>query len=319
MLEHILGRFGNTDADISGNTLTMDALRRFDWASTSAGPIEQWPEPLQHAARLMLLSAVPMAVLIGEEGRVTFNSAMCDLFGSCCDDALGKSIEEIIPEAASFCREAIDRCFERNASSFRDKPLPVHRDGEWKTAWFHFAFTPIAGAEGHVSGVLLLANETTARVMALRDLQRSQERIEIALDAGGIIGTWDLDIATNRLTCDERFARLFGISAQERRAGTNKNILTDLVHLEDRARVQDTLAVTIRTGADYKCRYRIRAADGGTRWCFAAGRAMWDDNGAIAKLYGVVIDLTNQIAAEDALIPRRDTTISIRAGTSSRV
>lgn len=301
MPEHILASFDNMGAGAAGKALMLDALRRFDWASTSAGSIERWPEPLKHAVRLVLLSAAPMAVLIGKEGLLAHNDAMRDLFGACYDGSLGKPIEDVFPEAASFYREAIDRCLEGVGSRFGDEPLRVRRSGEWNTAWFHLVFTPIADMDGNVSGVFLVASETTAGITALRDLQRSQERIEIALDAGGIIGAWDLDIASDRMTCDERFARLFGVSMQDGRAGINSGAFVGLVHLDDRARVRDALAEAARTGSDYKCRYRTITADGETRWFFDAGRAVRDENGAIIKLCGVVIDLTSQIAAEDAL------------------
>lgn len=301
MPEHILTRSENIGIDIPRNPPMLDALWQLDWAATPAGDIEQWPDPLKYAAQLMLQSPAPMAVLIGREGLLAYNDAMRDLFGAYYDGSLGKPIEDVFPDAARICREGIDRCFAGLGGRFRDEPLRICRDGEWSTAWFHVACTPIADVNGHVSGVLLVLSETTERVVALRDLQRSQERIEIALDAGGIIGTWDLDIGTNRLTCDERFARLFGMSAQDGRAGIDHGIFIDRLHSDDRARVRDALAEAARTGNDYTCHYRIVALDGTTRWYFDAGRVVRGETGAVVKLCGVTIDLTSQIAAEDAL------------------
>jgi PAS domain S-box-containing protein len=300
--QDILIGFCHASADASGSARMHDLLPRFDWASTSAGPIAQWADPIKHAVRLVLLAVPAMAVLIGNDGIVAHNDAMRILFGTRYDDALGKPIAEVFPESAPFYRAAIDQCFKGLGSKFLDEPIRVHRDGEWSTAWFHFAFTPIVDGDGEVSGVFVAVSETTSRVLALRDLELSQERFEIALDAGGIIGTWDLDIATNRLTCDERFALLFGISAEERRAGINNDAFIGRVHLGDRALVRDSLAETIRAGVDYKCRYRVVMADDKTRWYFGAGRAVRDETGVVVKLHGVAIDLTSQIAAEDALV-----------------
>lgn len=300
MPDHILTRFGSKDSGSPGTSLMQEAIGRFDWAATPAGPIAQWPDPLKHAARLVLLATEPMALLIGKDGLVAYNDAISDLFGARYVGSLGRPVGEVFPDADAFSRTVIDQCFAGIASRFTDQPLRVHRDGAWKTAWFHFAFTPIADMDGTVSGVFVVANETTARVKALYDLQRSRERIEIALDAGGIVGTWDWDVATDRMTCDERFARLFGMSAQEA-SGISSGALVGHVHLDDRAGVRDALAQAARTGEDYKCRYRIKAVNGELRWVFDAGRAVRDESGAIVKLCGVVIDLTSQIAAEDAL------------------
>ncbi|MBX3483473.1 PAS domain-containing protein [Phenylobacterium sp.] len=301
MPEHIFSGLSPADADAPGHIPMAEATRQFDWASTSAGAIEQWPDPLKYAVRLMLLSPAPMAVFIGREGLLAHNDAARDLFGMYYAGSLGRPVEEVFPQAAALCREGIDRCFAGLGRSFRDESFQVCRNGEWNPAWFHLACTPIADVDGNVAGVFLVISETTERVMALRDLRRSQERIEIALDAGGIVGTWDLDLATNRLTCDGRFARLFGMSAQDGRASIDNDLFAHLVHPDDRARWRNVLAQAARTGADYKCRYRIVTSDGATHWYLDAGRAVRDEKGAVVKLCGVVVDLTSQIAAEDAL------------------
>lgn len=300
MPEHILNGLGAGHC-VSGNPGMLEALRRFDWAGTSAGPIDLWAEPLKHAARLVMLSPAAMAILLGKEGLVVYNDTMRDLFGAHYEGSLGKPITTIFPEAAAFCREAIDQCFTGVGSRFRDEPLRVLRDGSWCTGWFHLAFTPVCDVDGHVSGAFLVVSETTARVQALRDLRRSQERIEIALDAGGIVGIWDLDLSAGRLTCDERLASLYGKNAQEGCDGVEIETVIKQVHPEDRGKVREALGEAVRTGSDYVCRHRMTVA-GDTRWYLHAGKAMRDEQGAIAKLCGVAIDLTNQTRAENALV-----------------
>lgn len=301
MPEHILADVGKTDSDSPDDHFMLNALRRFDWGATPAGVIATWSEPLKHAMRLALLSPAPMTLLIGREGLVAHNDAMRDLFGASYGDALGKPIGDVFPEAVPFYRDVLKRCFSAVGCKYRDQPLRIHRGGAWSTAWFHLVFTPVADADGHVSGVLLVLSETTARVLAARELQRSQQRIEIALEAGGIVGTWDWDIATDRITCDERFARLFTANARAVTAGVTSSAVLGVVHLDDRARVRDVLAEAVRTGGNYRCRHRMVTADGETRWFYGAGRAVRGEDGGVAKLCGVVVDLTSQIAAEDAL------------------
>ncbi|MCM8729761.1 PAS domain-containing protein [Hephaestia sp. GCM10023244] len=277
-------------------------MRNFDWRHSPAGAIDDWPEPLQHAARLMLLSTAAMTILIGREGLLIYNDATRTMFGNDYDGALGQPVGAVLPEAADFYRAAIDECYDRRSGiRFADAPIKLRRNGTLATAWFDLAFTPIANAEGDVFGVLLIANETTDRIKALRDLQRARERMDIALDAGGIVGTWDLDVATNRLTSDDRFARLFGVSPEEARVGIDNEILVNVVHPEDRQQVVAALDRAIQSGADYRCRYRAITPDGGVRWYVDAGRAVPGADGKTAKLCGVVIDLTDQVATANAL------------------
>jgi PAS domain S-box-containing protein len=301
MPEYIIADFGKVSGDSPGNNGMAQAMREFDWASTSAGAIAQWADPLQHAARLVLLSPAPTALLIGRDALVAHNDAVRDLFGPSYDGSLGKPVAEVLPETVPFYREVLDRCFSGVGCEFSDRPLRVNRDGNWSVAWFHLVFTPVADAEGRVSGVLLVLSETTARVLASRELERSRERIDIALEAGGIVGTWDWDIAADQMTCDERFAQFFTANVPGAFRGMSSGGVMELVHPDDRAVARDLLAQAVRTGGDYRCRLRMVMVNGEIRSFYAAGRAVRDEDGVVTKLCGVVIDLTKRIAAEDAL------------------
>jgi PAS domain-containing protein len=43
-------------------------------------------------------------------------------------------------------------------------------------------------------------------------LREAGERVELALEAGAIVGTWVWDIQADRFTGDDRFARTFSLS-----------------------------------------------------------------------------------------------------------
>ena len=45
---------------------TLSLLNGFDWGATPLGPIAPWSETVRAAVRVMLLSDVPMAMLVGE-------------------------------------------------------------------------------------------------------------------------------------------------------------------------------------------------------------------------------------------------------------
>ena len=54
-----------------------------------------------------------------------------------------------------------------------------------------------------------------AAVMASEAREREQaERVQLALDAGAIVGTWVWDVETDQFTADERFARTFDLDAE---------------------------------------------------------------------------------------------------------
>ncbi|WP_329602550.1 hypothetical protein [Pseudomonas putida] len=64
----------------------------------------------------------------------------------------------------------------------------------------------------------------------------ASERLQLALDAGAIIGTWMWDIPENRVTADERFSRSFGLPADRCMAGIPIEEAFSSIHPDDRDR-----------------------------------------------------------------------------------
>ncbi len=289
--ERVEGRFAEN--------VMLRQVRDFDWVSSSAGPIEDWHDTIKYAARTMLLSGAPMAVLIGRDGLVAYNDAMRVVLGAHYDGAVGKPVSEIVPEATDFYRTAIEAAFEGRSSSFHDEPLGIYRNGSRESAWFDLAFTPVADESGIVHGVLLITSETTERVLAVRDLQRSRERLDLALHAGGIVGTWEVDFATDIVTADERYARLHGVDPNVARKGAGKEVFIAGIHPDDLGRVMAEFDRAKESG-DYRYQHRV-IGDDGIRWIISSGRMVMDRHARPFAFSGVVVDVTEQIETSAAL------------------
>lgn len=281
------------------HNVMLREIRDFDWAISPAGPIENWSETVRHAARTVLLSSAPMAFLIGSEGLLVYNDAMRAMFGSHYDHSLGKPVIEVLPNAADFCRAAIDAALAGRASSFCEEPFTIQRKGVRGSAWFNLEFTPIADEGGTIHGTLLIANEATERVLASHDLRHSRERLDLALNAGGIIGTWEVDFTTETVSSDERFARLHGIDPVVARAGADREVFTSGIHADDRAHAMAEFDRAKECG-NYHCQHRV-VGDSGTRWVVSSGRMLPDQEGRPGSFSGVVVDVTQQVETAAAL------------------
>ncbi len=301
MPKHLFGRFGEIDAAFAGASVMQQRIREFDWSGSPAGPIETWPDELKSALRLVLLSASAMAVLIGREGIVVHNDALREMLGDRYDGALGQPVAKTLSIAASFFNNAISACHEGKGVRFIDQPGKILRNGALETAWFSLSFSPIVDMNANIHGVLVVVSETTERMRALRALERSRQRMDLALEAGGIMGTWDLDVRSNKVTIDGTFAGLFGVSEEDARRGISNDILSTSVYPEDRDRVLDTLRAAIKSGSDYRCRYRAVTSQGDIRWFVVSGRPLRDEKGRIAQFAGIVIDITEQTETAAAL------------------
>lgn len=124
------------------------------------------------------------------------------------------------------------------------------------------------------------------------------ERLQLALDAGAIIGTWVWDIPNDCVRADERFARSFGLPASACMVGITLEQAFSSIHPDDRERVSTDIAQAVVRGAAFRCEYRVHQDDGGYRWVEANGRVELNDEGQAVRFPGVLMDIESRRVAE---------------------
>ena len=146
----------------------------------------------------------------------------------------------------------------------------------------------------------LLANGAAHR-SALADLRASEERLEMALSAGDGVGTWDWDVAHDRVVADARFARLYGVDPAKAAAGAPFADFLDNVDPDDLKTVRRAVAVTMQVGGSFSAEYRLRQPDGSVRWVATQGRCILDADGKPLRFPGVAFDVTTRKTNEEEL------------------
>ena len=147
-----------------------------------------------------------------------------------------------------------------------------------------------------------LRREAAEAVRSSEAVAREQaECVQLALDAGAIIGTWVWDIPNDWLVADERFARSFDLSPEECRAGLLLAKVMESIHGEDQPDVARSIADALQSGGAYRCEYRVRQQDGSYRWVEANGRVDLGPAGAPLRFPEILIDVDHRRAIETAL------------------
>jgi signal transduction histidine kinase/DNA-binding response OmpR family regulator len=147
-----------------------------------------------------------------------------------------------------------------------------------------------------------LRREAAEAVRASEAKAREEaERVQLALDAGAIVGTWIWDVLANRVVGDERFARSFGIDTARCAAGVALEDVMASIHDDDRETVAAEIGAALQRGGPYRCEFRVRQEDGVFRWIEANGRVDQDEHGAPTRFPGVLIDIDHRRAIEAAL------------------
>ncbi|MDH0749474.1 PAS domain-containing protein [Pseudomonas sp. GD03842] len=126
----------------------------------------------------------------------------------------------------------------------------------------------------------------------------ASERLQLALDAGAIIGTWVWDIPNDRVTADERFAHTFDIPMERCLAGIPIAEAFASVHPDDVDRLVREIGRATAVGGPFRCEYQVRHDDGNYRWVEANGRVELDDEGRAIRFPGVLMNIESRKQAE---------------------
>ena len=271
-----------------------------NWDKSPAGAVEGWPWELQFAVWAMLHAASPMAVLIGRDGIVACNPAASEMFGDAFATAQGASIFDVLPVARDFYRKVIDDAHRGLSARFRDHPVRLSRDGAARTCWFNLGISPIMDGDGRVFGTLLIGSETSEHVRTRRALNLAHERIETALAAGGIVGTWEFDVASRRAAVDGSLVAQYGVVEADARDGVPIETLIGNIHPEDRDHVLAALDAAVIAGEPFHDRFRATDRDGALRGYVASGWPTRDARGIVSGFAGIVVDVAGEAGAAAA-------------------
>nr|USU32450.1 PAS domain-containing protein [Methylobacterium sp. OTU13CASTA1] len=130
-------------------------------------------------------------------------------------------------------------------------------------------------------------------------MQRNQRSIAIterllqdAIDASEVIGRWEYDVPNDRVYGDALVALVFNLDPVRAEAGAPLSAYLDGIHPDDRERAARTIAQSAADGLSCTLEYRVRSADGVTRWILDRGRISQDHAGRPTKGSGILIDIT---------------------------
>ncbi len=153
--------------------------------------------------------------------------------------------------------------------------------------------------------IAIFFSDITARRVAEDRLRASEalardnaERVQLALAAGAIIGTWHWHLPTDRFTVDEAFARAFGLDPALGRDGISLAQIVATVHPDDQAGLATAISEAIARGGSYAHQYRVRSAAGGYHWIEANGRVDHAPDGTPLSFPGVLLDVEERRAVE---------------------
>ena len=289
------------------------AIRAHDWSASPLGPIDAWPPILRTSLNIVLDSAFPSFLVWGPERILLYNDAYAEILCAKHPAALGQAFHVVWHEIWDVLGPLVERTLVKGESHrMSDIPLVMQRKGYAEHTWFTYSYGPVRTDAGEILGLLCNCIETTEAILGqrrqaadaavLREHESASredaERVQLALAAGAIIGTWFWHLPTDRFTVDEAFARAFGLDPAIGRTGLSLAQIVATVHPDDQAGLAQAINTVISRGGHYAHQYRVRRADGRYYWIEANGRVDLAPDGTGLLFPGVLIDVEARRAVE---------------------
>jgi len=250
-------------------------------------------ESLRKHAELLKLSYDAIIIWRLDGGIESWNIGAQRLYGFTEGEALGCITHELLRTAHPRPWEEIQaELFQKG--SWEGELRHCDRDGREIVV---SARKQIIEAADGTKRVLETNRDITERKRAEEELQRSKERLELAVEVASL-GEWEVNLVDLSASHSERHAHIFGYEMPSGDWSLQK--FCDHVLPEHREDLKCYLENCL-SGGKLDFEVPIRRLDGEVRWVWVCGRT-WPYNGKPTRMFGTVMDITERKRVEQAMI-----------------
>jgi len=245
-----------------------------------------------------------------ENGILRVNRRVADAAGKTVEEIEGKPTIEVYPEeSAQFYADDLEVIRSGEPKLGYVERMP---GSEGQELWVQTDKVPYRDQLGNVVGIVVMAQDVTARQRAdeaLRESEHAQREIAsqleserarlIAAQAVAKVGSWETDLTTMVVTWSAETYRIFATDPDHFR-GTHAEFLT-LVHPEDRAAVKAAFADSVGKQGPCAIEHRLLLPDGRTTFVEERWQRFYDDQGQPVRAVGTCHDISERKRSEQVI------------------
>lgn len=173
----------------------------------------------------------------------------------------------------------------------------VRKDGT--RFWGSVLLTALRNEEGRLVGFAKITRDLTERRLAEEETRARERQLADAHALTGL-GSWEWDIASDRVAWSEQLRRIFGLEPGH--ADPRLEGYLERVHPDDREEARAKILCALASGGEFDAEERILRQDGSERIVHSRGRAVRDSTGRVTRLVGACLDVTEVRALEKRAI-----------------
>jgi len=246
----------------------------------------------------ILDQAGALVLVLDREGRIRrFNRACEELTQYSFEEVEGQFVWDRLlpPEERETVHEEAFCSLVRNPHALRNTHTNhwIARDGSRRLIDWTNAL--LLDEHGDMEFLVSIGIDVTEKSIADAALKESEKRLKEAQRIAQI-GSWELDLASGKLTWSDETFRLFEID--KTKSDASYETFLDAVHPEDRARVNQAYQNSLETRKPYEITHRLRMPDGRIKWVSERCETHYGAQGKPLGSTGTVQDITERKMAE---------------------
>jgi len=216
------------------------------------------------------------------------NKRAGEMFGSKPEDLVGKHIWTEFPEG-------IDQPFYKNYYKAAETQKQIVFE-DYYQPWNRWYENRIIPSE---NGLAIFFQDITDRKLVSEAIKESEARLKEAQRIAKV-GSWELNLITNKLSWSDEVYRLFDLEPQQFKA--TYDAFLDNIHPDDRDFVNNAYTESVKNKIPYNIDHRVLLKNGTLKYVHEYCETFYDEKGKSLKSVGTVQDITERKLAEDALL-----------------
>jgi PAS domain S-box-containing protein len=161
--------------------------------------------------------------------------------------------------------------------------------------WENATITPVKNKDGKIIHYIAIKENITSRKMAEDALRLSEDKYKsLIANITGVIYRCAFDEKWTMFYISNAIEDLTGYKAEDF-INNQKMTYASIIHPDDSERVMDTISIGIESFQQYSIEYRIITQIKTVKWVSETGRPVFDPEGNVVCLDGVIFDITDRV------------------------